>query len=766
MQSRLFDILDSFSKPFLLLNDVGDILRCNSGFNVLINKPLAEELNILQLVSYDHQESASNISEICEKLKEGIGFFHRIRLIDGRGDSILVNLEAVPYPTEFEDKTIFLVSVEEIEENAKADQHLTKLVGLLNKTQKISKTGGWELNVETGHTVWTEGVYRIHEVPLDFDHNKEKAVDFYHPDDKPILIEALEKAVSTRTDFDIRCRFFTAKGKLLYVRVTGQPVIVNDQVTHMVGVFQDITQEYETEEGLKMLNDRFQIATRAAKMGVWDFYPQQNVLHWDETMYQLYGVKKEDFSGAYDAWSSALHPDSLQKAQKELELALLGIKDFNTEFEIVLPDGTRRILAGEAIVRRNEKGEAVRITGVNYDITDRKQVEAELIKAKETAEYASRAKSDFLSTMSHEIRTPLNAVIGISGLLDETQLDKEQKDLVKTIRQGGQSLLSVINDILDFSKIESGKIELEETEFDLATPVIDVIDLLSNQAFSKGISLNHLIEEGCNDYYVGDIGRLRQILVNLVGNAIKFTMEGEVTVKLRKREDKGDHDVLEFAIADTGIGIAPEKMNRLFKSFSQVDASTTRKFGGTGLGLAITQKLVNLLGGKIWVESEEEKGTTFWFTVSLKKTKTKQHNIPKEDTTPELDLSNYSILLVEDNIINQKVAQKMLRKFNANIELASNGQEALEYVCMRKFDLVFMDMQMPVMDGVEATYRIRGMDTKIQQPIILAMTANNAVEDRNKCIEAGMDDFICKPITLNMIRTILQKWLCTPSIES
>ena len=757
MHDQFFNILNSFSRPFLLVDEKGDILQSNSGFKEIIQYTDTEGFNICQLASQEGVY-ADKLTSFWAKLKSGTSFSHPLMLLTSDGGQIQVELEAAPYLKDQKGRYTYLLLFEVVKNEVGEKQDLAKLVSLLNKTQKISRTGGWELNVKTGHTLWTKGVYQIHDVPLNFDHNKENGIKFYHPDDISILLNALERAISEKIPFDIKCRFYTSKRKLLYVRVTGHPVTKEDEVTHVIGVIQDITQQHETEEGLKTLKDRFQLATRAANMGVWDYYPQKNELHWDEAMYRLYGKKKEDFSGAYDAWSSTLHPDSLEKAQKELEMALRGEKDFNTEFEIVLPDGERRIIAGEAAVKRNQQGEAVRMIGVNYDITARKMAEAEMIRAREEAEKASKAKSDFLSTMSHEIRTPLNAVIGVSGLLDETKLEEEQKDLVKTIRQGGESLLSIINDILDFSKIEAGKIELEQEEFQLITPVEDVIDLLSNQALGKGIDLHFSADKNSSAYYLGDAGRIRQILVNLLGNAIKFTLEGEVILKLRQIEDKDDQAVFEFAIQDTGIGIAQEKMDRLFKSFSQVDASTTRKFGGSGLGLAITQKLIQLLGGDIWVESELGEGTTFFFTISIEKAKHQPSIAAGKKENRELDLSNTSILLVEDNTINQKVGQKMLRKFNANVEIACNGKEAVEYVCMRSFDLVFMDMQMPVMDGLEATRRIREMKDNIHQPIILAMTANSAIEDKQKCMQAGMDDFISKPITLEMIKGILIKW--------
>lgn len=727
------------------------------------------------------QGEATNRQEL-DKIKHALENWQPIEaeLINYRKDGTPFWMSLIITPIA-DDKGWFThwVSIQRDITQQKSDQQtLAKISVLLNETQKFSKTGGWELDIKTGHTIWTEEIYRIHEVPRSFDHNKENGISFYHPDDQPILIEAINRAISHGEEFDIVCRFFSANRKLKIVKVTGHPIFEGAQVVKLIGVIQDISQQIETEEGLITLTERFQLAVRAANMGVWDYYPQENNLEWDDNMYALYGVKKEDFSGAYDAWASCLHPDSFQQTQEGLFAALENDQEYHAEFEIILPNGERRILAGEAVIKRNEQGEAIRVIGVNYDITERKMAEFELLSAKEAAEQASQTKSEFLSTMSHEIRTPLNAVVGVSGLLGDTDLDAEQADLVKTIRLGGESLLSIINDILDFSKIEAGKIELEQIAFDIRSLLEDAVDLLYNQAFSKRIELLYHIEDDCDGKYIGDNGRLRQVLVNLIGNAIKFTEQGEVRVKLRKTEEQNDQSVFEFSIIDTGIGIPQAKMDHLFQSFSQVDASTTRRYGGTGLGLAISKKLISLMGGDITVESEVGKGTTFFVTLPLEKAKIdastrvdissrfqQGQDIQAIDDTLKnkyLDLSGFTVLLVEDNIINQKVAQKMLKKFNLEVEVASNGQEGLDFVCMRTFDLVFMDMQMPVMDGLESTRRIRAMHTKINQPAIIAMTANSSTEDKEKCIQVGMDDFISKPITIDIVTQTLSRWLRAP----
>ncbi len=373
-------------------------------------------------------------------------------------------------------------------------------------------------------------------------------------------------------------------------------------------------------------------------------------------------------------------------------------------------------------------------------------------KLAETAEAASRAKSEFLANMSHEIRTPMNGIIGMTDLALEARCEAERHEYMQIVKNSAESLLGIINDILDFSKIEANKMLLEHVAFDLHKTVSDTLKTLALRARQKGLDLHCEIANDVPVHVQGDPTRLRQVLVNLVGNAIKFTAQGEIAVGLTAQARTATSVTLQVVVRDTGIGIPADKLDSIFESFSQADASTTREYGGTGLGLSISSRLIELMGGKTHVESEVGKGSRFQFSVVLGIAE-KQAVSPQTDSKPLATTGiKLHVLLVEDNPVNQKLATLLLTKWGHQVTAATNGQEALDLVQNgERFDVVLMDIQMPVMGGIEATQKIRAMEVtenRHRTPII-AMTANAMEGDRDTCIAAGMDDYVSKPVNKN-----------------
>ncbi len=521
---------------------------------------------------------------------------------------------------------------------------------------------------------------------------------------------------------------------------------------------------------LKESETRFQLAVDGTRDGIWDWVNvEKNEVYWSPQFFKLLGYENDEVESSYKKFVSLMHPDDVDKLKNGIYEHFNHDKPFDIECRLMLKTGNYRWFQAKGLLTVNHDTGVRRMTGSISDISDRKNTERKLEKAKEEAESATKMKSEFLATMSHEIRTPMNGIIGITELILDTKLTKQQKRYLDNLLHSAENLLNILNDILDFSKVEAGQTELEMLPFNLKNAVQEVAELLSPKAQQKGLDISVNFSKDVSEYLVGDAMRIRQILHNLVGNAIKFTPTGQITIIVSNQpfyKPPEGKAMIMISVKDTGIGLTKEQTKRIFNKFVQADSSTTRKFGGTGLGLAICQKLVTLLGGEISVESEVDVGTSFSFTMLLdiasKDNVTEDIDIRKKVTLDPSIQGPIRILLVEDNRINVEIAKEMLEKLKCEVIVAKHGREAYETLINdRNFDLIFMDCQMPIMDGFEATSKIIEHEKASNQKhiTIVALTANSIQGDKEKCLAAGMDDYLSKPVSQKDFAKTISKWL-------
>jgi PAS domain S-box-containing protein len=495
--------------------------------------------------------------------------------------------------------------------------------------------------------------------------------------------------------------------------------------------------------------ERFALAVRGTNDGIWDWDIRTNKVFFSPPWKSMIGYEDEEIPNDFSAFEHLLHPEDHDRVIATLNDYLESrIPRYSVEFRFRHKDGSWRWILARGRALRDENGKPYRMAGSHTDVTERKRDEEELRKARHDAESANHAKSAFLANMSHEIRTPMNGVIGMSELLLETNLSDTQREYLEMLKHSADSLLELLNDILDFSKIEAGRMELDSHEFDLNEIITEVAQAMGVRAFQKRLVLLHHLSPEVPARLIGDDGRLRQILINLIGNAIKFTHKGGVTIEVYVESQTADLITLHFKINDTGIGIADDMQQSIFEAFTQAETSTARRYGGTGLGLAICRDLVALMQGHIWVESQPGTGSTFHFNAVFGRTS----GISIKPKSPRIEPvvtahSSMKVLIVEDGHINQLVGARMLEKRGHTVTLASNGRESIELLKKEPFDAVLMDVHMPGLNGYEATAKIRQSEQGTGRHVpIIAMTANAMKGDRELCLAAGMDDYIAKPL--------------------
>jgi PAS domain S-box-containing protein len=554
-----------------------------------------------------------------------------------------------------------------------------------------------------------------------------------------------------------------AEREWTYVRKDGRQLTVSltitavqdskAKVTGYLGIANDITARKEAESNLRLLTERLSLAASVAALGVWEWDVANNAMTWDATMEKIYGfsLSKE---APYEEWRRTVYPEDLAAAEGALEKVMRDKDRASVEFRITRSDGAlRHISAAEGVVLDGQ-GNVTRIIGVNMDTTERNLAETELQRAKEGAEASNRAKSEFLANMSHEIRTPMNGIIGMTDLVLDTQLTQEQREYLETVKVSADALLTVINDILDYSKIEAGKIDIEVIDFNLRDALETTLKTLALRAHEKGLELVCEIAPDVPEAVRGDSNRLRQVVVNILGNAIKFTQTGEVALKVQKEAADGDDSTLRFTVSDTGIGIPDEKLRVIFDPFTQADTSTTRNFGGTGLGLTISARLIERMGGKISVESEVGRGTQFHFTVPLGVSDSKP--IEVGTIAPPEILRSVNVLIVDDNRTNRRILEGMLKRWALKTSSVEGGEEALAELSAglaaeKPYRLILMDMHMPKMDGFALIEQIR-QRPELSAATIMMLTSAGHRGDGARCIELGVAAYLLKPIRQSELR--------------
>ena len=602
----------------------------------------------------------------------------------------------------------------------------------------------------------------------------------YPEDLAPDLAQLNRMLAGEITGYAMDKRFIHKDGHLIHTRLAVSHVRKPDgSPDYVVAMVEDISDRKRSELALESSEKQLRFVLEGSELGFWDWDIATGKVDRNERWAVMLGYTHSEIQNTVMQWSDFIHPEDRERAWDSIRAVIEGRSNMHRlEYRMLHKDGSIRwILDQASVMQWDADGKPVRMCGTHTDITARKQDELELVQhrhhlqklveaqtrelrvAKEAAETANIAKSAFLANMSHEIRTPLNAITGMAHILRRSGLTDEQADKLDKIENAGSHLLRIINDVLDLSKIEAGKFALEDAPVHVEALLGNISSMLGQKARDKGLRFNIETTDLPHNLY-GDPTRLQQALLNYVANAIKFTEAGHITLRVKEEAATHETATLRFEVEDSGIGIAPEALTKLFSAFEQADNSTTRKYGGTGLGLAITRKIAEVMGGTAGVSSTVGHGSTFWFTAVLRKAcETADQAASAEAAEQVIQCSHAGkrILLAEDEPINREIAQMLLEDVGLKVDLAEDGREAVEKARSGSYAIILMDMQMPVLDGLDATRQIRRLPGHQATPI-LAMTANAFAENRDQCFDAGMDDFIAKPANPEILYATLLKW--------
>ncbi|MCX6073577.1 MAG: PAS domain S-box protein [Campylobacterales bacterium] len=764
-EANFRNIFNKSSDGIVILDMEGNLLEVNRIMCERLGYD-KEELIGENLTFIDTPKAQENIPIAMKLLQEnGHVMFeaaHRTK------DGTIIPVEVHATLIEYIHNPAILSAVRDITERKLNEQALRDAEDLYHRMFDLSPVGILLIDPETGNAVEFN---KISHEALGYsaeEFSQLHVMDYEaieSPEDTQAHIEALKSG--NPEVFETQHR--TKKGEIRDVTVSVQLIEFKGK-PHLFSMYHDITSLKQYEQTLKTLSLRLSLATQAASIGVWEWDLESNTLTWDDRMYTIYGIEKDPNTQPYAMWHDAVDSQDIDRAEASLQRAIRGEGDYNTQFWITTPQKERHFVQAMGTVERDNAGDVIRVVGVNWDITKQKEYEQVLEIAKQSAEAANIAKSNFLANMSHEIRTPMNAILGMIQLTHTLDLPQEGEEYLKKIEKSSKILLHIINDILDFSKIEANRLEITPIVFNLNETIDQLSSLFAPKSDAKGLEFIIRIASEIPTWLIGDNLRLLQILNNLVSNAIKFTHSGEIELSLSVEKIVAERITINFAVRDTGIGISPKDHYKLFTMFSQADESITRKYGGTGLGLSISKRLAELMGGTLEFFSEEGKGSTFTFTAEFGITDMyaavygSSGNTALQNVQPESNdiiaisapIRGASVLLVEDNEINIHVESAFLHQMGIKVTVVTDGLQAVSLLKNERFDGILMDYQMPIMDGIEATevIRQRGDDTPI-----IAMTAAAMQSDKEACLQAGMNDYLSKPIDIIQLAQVLTQWI-------
>ena len=788
-------IRESEESLSITLNSIGDaVIATDADGRITRMNPTAERLagwrleeargqllpDVFRIINADTGQTMTNPVQLVMERGQVVGLANHTVLLARDGKEHQIADSAAPIRNPGGEIVGVVLVFSDVTEKYEMEKALRENERFLNEAQLIAGIGSYVLNIPTG--LWTSSDVFNQTFGIDesYDRSVEGWAAMVHPDDRVMIMEYFKnEVVGKGRPFDKEYRIIRQSDQVVRW-AHGLGKLEFDAQNHLVtmhGTIQDITEQKQAQDALRDSEMRYRTLADSGQALIWTAGTDKLCNYFNRVWLDFTGRSLAQELG--NGWAEGVHPEDFERCLAIYVANFDQRKAFSMDYRLRHRDGEYHWIQDDGKPRHNADGEFIGYIGYCLDITSRKLAEAELeehryhledlvasrttelAEARDAAEAANRAKSAFLANMSHEIRTPLNGIIGMTHILRRSVITPIQADRLNKIDTAAEHLLSTINDILDLSKIEAGKVTLEESRVAINSLLANVNSIVSPRAQAKGLQLRVEAEHFPHPL-LGDPTRLQQALLNYVTNAIKFSEIGTVTLRTINQEESSESILIRFEVQDAGIGIAPETRSRLFTAFEQADNSTTRQYGGTGLGLAITRRLAELMGGEAGVESTLGVGSTFWFTARLKKSEGLDALVPLAITEAETTIrqrhQGRRILIVDDEPINLEVAKYMLEDVGLVVDTAEDGIDAISKSRETPYAAILMDMQMPNLDGIRATQRIRELPNHCKTPV-LALTANAFVGDRAHCLEAGMDDFIAKPFNPKLLYSVLLKWL-------